>query len=607
MHEISISSSTNDLAFDGYKVIKKIGQGGFCAVYKAEQTNLDRLVAIKTLLNDYYDDLDMTTYLVSQTETIALLQHPNIVPIYDAIWVDKKYLVVMEYIAGKTLANLLDEQGSLTFDQTLKVLEPLAEAIDFAHRANIFHRDINPTNIIVDQEQKLNLIGFKMKVPEGVVVGTPGYMSPEQIMNEAISARTDIYSLGVLAFELLAGTIPFQEGSLTEMFYKQVNSPIPSLYLANPTLPKDIDEVIKKALVKNPNERYYSAKDFLYDLKQLSSKLIVKEELSITQIIPSIEEVTEPVLLDKVITHTIAIPCEQRPTKNIPAEQKVKIKNRWAYLGIPKLRLLHPKDGTSDDFVIIGAMKLDDGDYLMLAERLIVEKNQHLILIKVIDKHTVETVTAEVVIKYLGRIQEEVLEQTSGISKTMVRSMLGDLPVVSSENELETTYIEPILINCFACNEKVGHTESTCSHCGVERLAPNCPQCNKPVADWQDKRFFGDLNVYVWNSDWNGYCKHCGLVFEANLDVKTGHYWFDRGPSSEIKITGNESSTTVLLDFWQHLPTIEVKINRLVPGGKLAKEEKITLTIAEFEAIKEQLQGPLQVLMQRKSWSEDTT
>lgn len=591
-----------------YKIIQKIGQGGFCEVYKAEQTNFEnRLVALKLLLNEYASDKDMLQdYLVSQAETIASIDHPNVVSIYDAGWENKKYYVAMQFIKGKTLASLLDEKGALAPKQIFTILRQLADAIDFTHRANIFHRDINPTNIIIDEKDHITLVGFKTKVPSSVVIGTPGYMSPEQLTGERVDVRTDIYALGVLTFELLTGKNPFGEGGLSEMIHQQMDYPLPSLSQINKNLPKDLDPIIKRALAKNPKDRYYFAKAFLQDLESICFTGIEKEFLNVGT--PPQEEIlVDAILQNKVITNKLAIPAEERPAKVIAPEQKIKIKNRWVYQGIPKLRLLNPKENLFDDFVIIGALKLDDGDYLMLAERLITEQDRHLILLKVIDKHTLGTVPTEIIIKHLSRIQSEVLEQTLGISKNIIRALLGDLPELISENELEQEVPKPVSIRCFQCDEQIDHTLPNCSYCRVSRLAPNCPECGKPVTDWEDKRFLNSFSVYTWNSGWNGRCKHCGLEFETKMELKTGHHWFDRGPSSEVKITANESSTTVFLDYWQHLPTVEITIDRLVPGGKLAKEEKITLTIEEFEAIAKQLGGALEVLLKRKAWSEDTT
>ncbi|MBI4852019.1 MAG: serine/threonine protein kinase [Acidobacteria bacterium] len=592
-----------------YKVIQKIGQGGFCEVYRAQQTNLeDRLVAIKVLLDEYKNDKDMLEdYLISQTELTARLNHPNIVTIYDAGWDNKKYFVAMKYLKGKTLASLLDEKNILSSKQVFSLLRQLASAIDFTHRANVFHRDINPTNIIVDEKDKITLIGFKMKVPKGVVIGTPGYMSPEQLMGEKIDTRTDIYALGVVAFELLTGKNPFGEGGLSEMISQQINYPPPNPSDFNKNLPKEIDQVIKKALAKNPQERYYQAKAFLYELENIYFAEVEKTPLILSIENSQEEKLIQTILQNKVISHRLAIPCENRLEKIIAPEQKIKIKSRWVYQSIPKLKLVHPKDNIVDEFIIIGALKLDDGDYLMLAERALLEQDQHLILVKIVGKHTLETVTAEVIIKYLGRIQSEVLEQTQGISKSIIRALLGDLPEVTSENELELEIVKPISIRCFACDGQIEHIAENCPYCKVERLAPNCPECDKPVADWKDKKFLGSFSVYTWNSGWDGRCKHCGLEFESKFELKTGHHWADRGPSSEIKISGNESSTTVFLDYWQHLPTIEISIDRVVPGGRLAKEEKITLTIEEFEAISKQLESCLNILLKRKTWSEDTT
>lgn len=591
-----------------YKIIQKIGQGGFCEVYKAEQLDLEeRLVALKVLLDEHARDKAMLEdYLIGQTELTASLEHPNIVAVYDAGWDNKKYFAVMQYLKGKTLASLLDENNLLPSKQVFNILRQLADAIDFTHRANIFHRDINPTNIIVDEKDKITLVGFKMKVPTNVVIGTPGYMSPEQLMGEKVDLRTDIYALGVVAFELLTGQNPFGEGGLAEMIHQQIDYPLPSLSQTNRNLPKEIDQIVKKALAKNPQERYYQAKAFLSDLEALYFREVEKTSLAVETSFQE-AQLIETILQNKVISHKLAIPCENRPKDIIEPEEKVKIRSRWVYQGIPKLRLIHPKENIADDFTIIGALKLDDGDYLMLAERVTLEQDQHLILVKVIDKHTLESVKAEVVIKYLGRIHSEVLEQTQGISKTIIRALLGDLPEVTTEQELEEEIIKPTTIRCFACDEQIEQVAKSCPYCEISRVAPDCPECGKSVTDWEDKKFLNPMSIYTWNSAWDGRCKHCGLEFDTKVEVKTGHHWFDRGPSSEIKINPNESSTTVFLDYWQHLPTLEITVDRLVPGGKLAKEEKITLTIEEFEAIVKQLEAPLKILLKRKPWSEDTT
>lgn len=248
----------------GYTLLEKIGSGGFGAVYRADQPDIGREVAVKIILPQYTNHPDFIRRFEVEARVIARLEHPHIIPLFD-YWRDPEgaYLV-MRYLRGGSLRTRLAERP-LSLIETSRILDQLAEALALAHRHEVVHRDIKPDNILFDEEGNAYLTDFGIAkdlseeahvTHEDVVVGSPAYLSPEQVKSEEVTARSDIYSLGVLLYEMLTGRHPFEEDKATALLIKHLSDPLPPLSELLDDVPEGIERVIQRATAKNPAERY---------------------------------------------------------------------------------------------------------------------------------------------------------------------------------------------------------------------------------------------------------------------------------------------------------------------------------------------------------------
>jgi serine/threonine-protein kinase len=251
-----------------YKIVEEIGRGGFAAVYKAIDTTLNRTVALKVLAAPPPGDPTFLERFWREARTAANLKHPNIVAIYEVAEVEGRYCLAMEFLPGRTLAQILQEEGTLPPRRVAEITQQLASALDYAHARGFVHRDIKPSNIIVDDQGHVTLTDFgTVKLPEGtkltapwMSIGTPEYMSPEQISGLVIKPASDIYSLGIVCYEMLSGQVPFS-GAIPHVLHAHVyDAPAPLTELAAQT-PEVVAEVIHYALAKKPEERFASARE----------------------------------------------------------------------------------------------------------------------------------------------------------------------------------------------------------------------------------------------------------------------------------------------------------------------------------------------------------
>lgn len=250
----------------GYELLERIGAGGFGAVYRARQTSIDREVAVKIILPGLANEPDFIRRFETEARLIARLEHPHITPLHD-FWRDLEgaYLV-MRYLRGGSLRDAINKEGAYDLNSTSRLLDQLASALDLAHRNDVIHRDIKPGNILLDEDGNAYLADFGIakdlvNVKNGhtspdSVVGSLDYISPEQARSEAVTPRTDIYSLGVTLYEMITGEHPFKDSSAIERLYKHLSEPLPLIA----TLPEDrreaINEIIQRATAKNPSQRY---------------------------------------------------------------------------------------------------------------------------------------------------------------------------------------------------------------------------------------------------------------------------------------------------------------------------------------------------------------
>jgi class 3 adenylate cyclase len=261
-----------------YELIEEIGRGGMAAVYRAYQSSMERMVAIKVILTSIARDESTVQRFQREARLIARLEHPHILPVYDFDGGHEPPYIVMRCLDGGTLKEVL-EQGSLPPAEAGYLLRQVGSALDYAHRQGIIHRDIKPSNIMIDREGNTFVTDFgiariaareegeRQITATGVIVGTPDYMSPEQARGvDDIDHRADIYALGVILFQMLTGRLPFAAPTTMGVLMKHIQETIPSVLALKPDLPPAMDEVISKALAKNPADRYASANELVLAL-----------------------------------------------------------------------------------------------------------------------------------------------------------------------------------------------------------------------------------------------------------------------------------------------------------------------------------------------------
>lgn len=266
-----------------YDLLEEIGKGGMATVYRAYQATMDRDVAIKVIRSNIIDDSNAIERFQQEAKIIARLEHPHILPVYDFDSQHNPPYIVMRYLDGGTLKDI-SKQGLLPLTEVTHVFQQVASALDYAHRQGIVHRDIKPSNIMVDREGNAfvsdlgiaritgGLAGGRPGITaSGVIVGTPEYMSPEQALGRSdINHQADIYSLGVMLFEIVTGQVPYEATSAMGLLLKHIQSPIPSILDINPDLPEELDDVIGRAMAKETDVRYQSAIELAHDLLQIS-------------------------------------------------------------------------------------------------------------------------------------------------------------------------------------------------------------------------------------------------------------------------------------------------------------------------------------------------
>ena len=265
---------------DRYEIIRSIGEGGMANVYLAQDTILDRKVAVKILRGDLAEDEKFVRRFQREAISASSLNDPNIVEVYDVGEDDGKYFIVMEYVQGLTLKQLIKKRGSLTLPEVVDIMLQLTSAVAHAHESYIIHRDIKPQNVIILEDGRVKIMDFGIAVALNAgeftqtnsVMGTVYYIPPEQANGGAATIKSDIYSLGILMYELVTGHVPFKGDNPVEVAIKHMNEPIPSICEYDPEMPQSIENIILRASAKNPKNRYESAWDMHEDLETALDK-----------------------------------------------------------------------------------------------------------------------------------------------------------------------------------------------------------------------------------------------------------------------------------------------------------------------------------------------
>ena len=259
-----------------YEIIKKIGNGGMATVYKATDVILKRQVAVKILRDEFTTDEEFIRRFEAEAQSAARLTHPNIVSIYDVGVEGNLYFIVMELIQGKTLKEIIvEEQGPLPWKWSVNVAIQIAQALEMAHRNNIIHRDIKPHNIIITEDgiAKVTDFGIAKAVSNstitafGTTIGSVHYFSPEHARGGFTDAKSDIYSLGVVMYEMLTGKVPFDADTPVSVALKHMQEEPIEPIEKNPNMPSSVNKIIMKALKKDATLRYQTSTEMLVDLK----------------------------------------------------------------------------------------------------------------------------------------------------------------------------------------------------------------------------------------------------------------------------------------------------------------------------------------------------
>jgi serine/threonine protein kinase len=279
-----------------FDMVASLGGGGMAEVYKAFQPSLNRHVAIKVIHPYLAKDPEFITRFQREAQNVAALRHPHIVQVYDYDVDEGRPYMVMEFIDGSPLSNKLTkmhaEGQSFTLDEVIRIIKGVGEALAYAHEQEMIHRDVKPANVMIDSRGRVILTDFGLAkivtdnrlTATGTVMGTPAYMSPEQCKGMAGDGRTDIYSLGVMLYELSTGQLPFQSETQVGLIVKQVTeAPIPPRSVA-PHLPEWLEAVILKSLEKDPDARYQSVAQMLADLTGQQMPLTVRPDA--TMVLP---------------------------------------------------------------------------------------------------------------------------------------------------------------------------------------------------------------------------------------------------------------------------------------------------------------------------------
>lgn len=259
---------------DRYEIINSIGEGGMANVYLAQDTILDRKVAIKVLRGDLENNEKFIRRFQREAKSVSDLSHPNVVEVYDVGEEDGQHYIVMEYIDGRTLKQLINKRGSLTVAEVIDIMTQLTDGLSAAHEAYIIHRDIKPQNIMILDDGLIKITDFGIAMTLNAtqltqtnsVMGSVHYLPPEQASGQTATTKSDIYSAGILMYELLMGSVPFKGENAVEIALKQMKERIPSIRKQNPLIPQSVENIVLKATAKNPKNRYDSIKDMHEDL-----------------------------------------------------------------------------------------------------------------------------------------------------------------------------------------------------------------------------------------------------------------------------------------------------------------------------------------------------
>jgi eukaryotic-like serine/threonine-protein kinase len=283
---MTVQDTLINALFDGrYRIMRKLGSGGMADVYLAEDEELGRRVAIKILNDKHANDEQFVERFRREAKNAAGLSHPNIVSIYDRGEAEGTYYIAMEYLDGRSLKEIVVARGPLPIGDAIEATRQVLTALRFAHRKGVVHRDIKPHNVMADADGRLKVTDFgiaragvSQMTEAGSIIGTAQYLSPEQARGAAVDQRSDLYSIGVVLYEMLTGQVPFTGESPVEIAMKHLSDTPRPPSLLRPEIPPDLDMVVLRALAKNPEDRFQTAEEMDADLERVAAGVGVTAE-----------------------------------------------------------------------------------------------------------------------------------------------------------------------------------------------------------------------------------------------------------------------------------------------------------------------------------------
>jgi len=318
--------SENNMIANRYMIVTSLGSGGMADVYLAIDTILNREVAVKVLRGDGGSDPVSLLRFQREASAISKLHHPNVVEVYDIGEYDGKNYIVMEYVRGKTLKQLIRQRGALVKEEAVAIMKQLVDAVNHAHENNIIHRDIKPQNVLIKDDGTVKITDFGIALAHDAVqltqtdsvLGSAHYIAPETTRGESATVQIDIYALGIVFYELLTGSVPFTGDNPVQVAMKHMREEIPSVREFNQTIPQSVENIIIRATAKNRKFRYSSAKDMEFDLNMC----LMKEFENVDKVVFDEEEEVASGTMVFDESAKIQIPKEQKKEEKKHTEKK---------------------------------------------------------------------------------------------------------------------------------------------------------------------------------------------------------------------------------------------------------------------------------------------
>lgn len=594
-----------------YEIIEKIGEGGMATVYKAKCNILKRYVAVKVLRDEFTTDEEFIKRFNTEAQAAASLTHPNIVSIYDVGHEENIYYIVMELVQGKTLKEIINEDGALPWKWALNVSIQVASALEMAHKNNIVHRDIKPHNIIITEDgiAKVTDFGIAKAVSNstitafGTTIGSVHYFSPEHARGGYTDAKSDLYSLGVVIYEMLTGRVPFDADTPVSIALKHMQEkPIEPIKL-NPTIPYAVNKIIMKAMEKDPNERYQSATEMLKDLsmalKNPEGDFVEQKDFTnqYTQRIPTLGE-QEYIKNDKIEDDE-----EQEEPKNKMSKKKKIIITIAIILGI----ILIPIIGFFGTKALMDAGVPKDVDLPNLVGKTLEEANKEIegtdITLEQTEEFNADVEAGKIISQDPPYVDGYTVKENSTIK--IVISKGTEKAVV--ENVKGKTYEEAVQI-LEKANLKVERVDQTSQTVEAGIVIDQEPGEDEEVNAGDTVKLYvssgtGIKQVEVENVVGKTEEEATSILTKAGLKVNVGYKEDSSKPTDTVlsqdvaegEKVDEGTTVTIVVNTYRKLQTASIYVNvkELVPAslqgtettnttdGEAAKDVKVQLTVGE--------------------------